>query len=392
MGAKLTMDDDRADMTSAPPVPRPPLDHIPAHIETLADYERLAPQHLAPLTWQHIQSGAGQEQSLVDNRTCFDRYQLIPHMLANMTGASTRITLLGQSYASPLFLAPIAYQRLAHPDGEIAAIRAATAMGVPMMVSTLSSVRLEDIADAARETAKALDRPCPPLWFQLYWQPSEADNERLIRRAEAAGYGHIMLTVDAAIKRSTFALPPGICAENLRDMPRISVRSEPNDGQILLGSPLMQSAPTWNSLSWLRKATNLPITIKGILSADDARKAADHGADALVISNHGGRVLDGLLSPLSALPHIRQAMGPDFPLLIDSGFRTGTDVVKVLALGANAVLIGRPQLHALAVAGMQGCAHMLHLLRAELELAMAQLGRLSPADLGPDLLWDRHQG
>lgn len=175
-------------------------------------------------------------------------------------------------------------------------------------------------------------------------------------------------------------------------MPRISVSSTPDDGHILLGSALMQSAPTWDSLSWLRQATQLPLIVKGILSSDDARKASDHGADAIVISNHGGRVLDGLLSPLSALPTIRQAMGPDYPLLIDSGFRTGTDVVKALALGANGVLIGRPQIHALAVAGMQGCAHMLHLLRAELELAMAQLGRPSPAQLGPDLLWDRRQG
>lgn len=387
MGRKLTMDMDVAHSASASAAPRPPLDQIPAHIETLADYERLAAHHMDAATWRHIQSGAGHGQSLIDNRSCFDRFQLIPQMLTDMTGASTRIDLLGQSYAAPLFLAPVAYLRLAHPDGEIAAIRAATAIGVPMMVSTLSSFRLEDIADAARAAAEALNRPCPPLWFQLYWQADRADNERLIRRAEAAGYGHIVLTIDAAIKRSNFALPLGITAENLRDMQRISISSTPDDGQILFGSPLMQSAPTWDSLSWLRKTTNLPLIVKGILSADDARKAADHGADAIVISNHGGRVLDGLLSPLSALPLIRQAMGPDYPLLIDSGFRTGTDIVKALALGANAVLIGRPQLHALAVAAMPGCAHMLHLLRAELELAMAQLGRTSPAQLGPDLLW-----
>lgn len=369
--------------------PHPPLQQIPAHIQTLADYERLAPSHMPAAIWQHIQSGAGQEHSLSDNRTSFDRYQLIPQSLRDMRGASTQIDLLGQRMAAPLFLAPIAYHRLAHPDGEIAAMRAATAMGVPMMVSTLSSYRLEDIADAARHAAQTLGQPCPPLWFQLYWQPNIADNLSLIRRAEAAGYGHIIFTVDAAIKRTALDLPDDVIAANLRDMPRLSLSSAPHDGHILFGSELLQAAPTWDSLSWLRQATKLPLIVKGILSAEDARKAADHGADGVVISNHGGRVLDDLLSPLTALPSVRQVLGPDYPILIDSGFRTGSDIIKALALGANAVLIGRPQIHALAVAGMQGCAHMLHLLRAELELAMAQLGRKTPAELGPDLLWDR---
>lgn len=371
----------------AAPAPLPPLETIPADLRSLADYERRAPAHMPAEVWRHVQEGAGSERSLADNRAQFDRVRLIPRMLADLRGASTQTELFGQRHAAPILLAPIAYHRLVHPQGELATISAATALDTTMAVSTLSSVSLEEIAQQARALAGDLGREVPPpLWFQLYFQPDRAHNAQLVQRAEAAGYQVIVCTVDASVKRSGITLPPGVEAANLRGMPRLSQSASLTEGRILLGTPLVESAPTWESIAWLRASTRLPIVIKGLLSPDDARLARDHGVDGIVVSNHGGRVLDGLATPLEMLPAMADAVGDDLPLLLDSGVRHGTDVLKALALGARAVLVGRPQLHALAVAGAPGVAHMLHLLRAELELAMAQTGCLSPAAAGHALL------
>lgn len=362
----------------------PPLQIIPSEIQSLADYERLAPRHIPAATWQHIASGAGAGRSLIDNRAQFDRYHLIPRMLRDMRGASTAITLFGGRHAAPLLLAPVAYHKLVHPEGELASIRAATAMASSMIVSTLASYRMEEIAQTARQASAALGQAAlPPLWFQLYFQADPADTARLVRRAEAAGYGVLVVTVDAPVKRSGFALPADVEAANLRDMPRISQNSMPQQGHILLGSALLNAAPTWDDIRWLRSITSLPLVIKGLLAPEDARMARALGANGMIISNHGGRVLDGLASPLDLLPAMVDAVGPDVPILLDSGVRAGTDVIKALALGAKAVLIGRPQLHALAVGGMAGSAHMLHLLRAEIELAMAHIGCATLSDIQP---------
>lgn len=353
----------------------PPLSVIPADIRSLPDYERRAEAHLPPATWRHIQSGEGPESSLAANRAQFGRHHLVPRMLADMRGATTELELFGLRHAAPILLAPVAYHRLAHAQGELATISAATALDTTMVVSTLSSMSLEDIADAARAAAAELRMPAPPpLWFQLYFQPDRSYTAELVRRAEAAGYQVLVFTVDASVKRSDFALPPGVEAVNLRGMPRLSQNAEVASGRIVFGTPLLDAAPTWESLAWLRSLTRLPIVIKGLLSPEDARLARDHGADGIIVSNHGGRVLDGLACPLDMLPAMVEAVEDRLPLLLDSGVRHGTDILKALALGARATLIGRPQLHALAVAGMQGVAHMLHILRAELELAMAHAG------------------
>lgn len=364
----------------------PPLAQIPPEIRTLADYEARAQAHLSPAVWRHLQSGAGAEHSLVANRTQFDGYRLLPTLLADLRGGSTAIELFGHRHASPLMLAPLAYHRLAHPQGEAATAAAATALDTTLIVSTLASQPLEEIAATATDAATSLGKPSPaPLWFQLYFQPDRQTSLRLVRRAEAAGYKALVATVDATIKRADFQLPPGVEAANLRDAPPRPQQSSATDHHILFGTDLANTAPTWGDIAWLRTQTRLPIVLKGVLSPADARRAIDHGLDGLIVSNHGGRVIDGLISPLQALPAIVEASGQT-PVLIDSGFRTGTDIVKALALGARAVLIGRPQLHALAVAGMPGVAHMLHILRAELELAMAQLGCPTTQALGPHIL------
>lgn len=362
---------------------------IPADIACAADYERHAIHHIEAHAWQHIQGGADQNLTLGHNRTAFDALRLLPQPIADMAKAHTRTTLLGHALTSPILLAPVAYQRLVHPEGELATMRAAMALQTGMVVSTLSSETLEDIAQAGL-VAEAEMGQGAPRWFQLYLQPDRAHSLQLIRRAEAAGYTAMVWTVDASIKRSGFPLPYGVDAANLRGMPATQ-HTSPLQGPILFGTPLVQQAPTWDDLCWLRAQTTLPLIVKGVLSPAQAQRAVQLGADALIVSNHGGRVLDGVVSPMEVLPAIAQAVSGQVPLLLDSGVRYGTDVVKALALGASAVLIGRPQMHALATAGLLGVAHMLHLLRAELELAMAHLGCATVADITPDVLWKRPQ-
>lgn len=365
---------------------RPPLAVIPADIQALRDYERRAPAHMAPDVWRHIQSGAGPETTIAANLAQFDALAIIPRMLRDLRGGSTALTLFGQRHAAPILLAPIAYHRLAHPLGEQATISAATALDTTMAVSTLASMTLEEVARSAREAARELGRTAPPpLWFQLYFQPDRAHTLELVRRAETAGYQVLVVTVDAAIKRAGFTLPPGVDAANLREMPRPSHRADPMGGRIVFGTPLADAAPGWADIAWLRAQTTLPIVLKGLLAPEDAMLALEHGVDGIVVSNHGGRTLDGLVTPMRALPAMVEAVKDRIPLLLDGGVRRGTDVLKALALGATAVLVGRPQLHALAVAGVPGVAHMLHMLRAEFELAMAQAGCASIEAITPDL-------
>ena len=355
---------------------KPPLDQIPAGIQGLADYERLALPQLDAATWRHLNGGSDDELTLRDNRLAFARRRLLPRALVDLKGGSTASTLFGETHAAPILLAPVAYQRLAHPDGELATARGAAAMQTTMVVSTLASAPLEAIAEAARAAAGELGRPAAPPWFQLYLQPERALSRALVERAEAAGYRALVLTIDAAVKRSDFPLPAGVAAVNLPAQRPAATRSAGLlDPKILFGTALTDAAPTWDDLAWLRGLTRLPLLVKGILDPDDARRAVDAGADGLVVSNHGGRVLDGLPAALDALPGVVAAVDGRVPVLMDGGIRRGTDVVKALASGAAAVLLGRPLLHALALAGPLGVAHMLHLLRSELELAMAQLGR-----------------
>lgn len=362
---------------------------IPSHILTLADYEREAATRISDPSWRHIQEGCGLGMSLTANRAALDAIHLLPSRLTDLRGGSTAITLFGRPHATPILLAPLAYQKLAHPDGEMATVQAATALEIGMILSTLSSVSLEEVAIAAASAAVELERPASPLWFQLYWQDDRENSLALVRRAEAAGYEAIMFTVDASMKRASFTLPAGVRAANLPDA-IISIQDATIGGPILFGTPLIERAPRWDDVAWLRRETKLPVIVKGLLTVADTKRAADLGADGVVLSNHGGRVFDGLPSGVAMLAAVREAMGSSFPLLVDGGIRSGTDVVKALTLGADSVLIGRPQFHALAVAGVAGVAHMLHLLRSELELAMTQLGCRTTADIVTASIWSPH--
>lgn len=358
---------------------------IPPDIHTLADYQRHAEALMPPDIWGHIQEGSGFGHAPDIDRPVLDRLQLLPRRLTDLRGGTSAIDLLGQRHATPILLAPVAYQMLAHPEGELATVRAATAMGVAMTLSTLSSVTLEEVAQAGAAAARELGQAPVPHWFQLYFQPTRERTLPLIRRAEAAGYKALVFTVDAAVKRAGFPLPINVEPANLRGSPPVQQVTAQN--KILLGTPLTDTAPRWEDLAWLRAQTALPLLVKGLVAPQDARQAVEMGADGIVISHHGGRALGSMPCALDLLPLVRQAVGADVPLLVDGGIRSGTDVVKALALGAQAVLIGRPQMHALAVGGLTGVAHMLHILRAELELAMAQLGCPTVADITPAYLF-----
>lgn len=360
--------------------PGPPLDRIPPEVASLADYENLARDRMSEGAWAYLNGGSGDEWTLRENVAAFARLPLRSRVLRDMREASTRISLLGMDLAAPILLAPVAFQKLAHPDGEIATVLAAGALDTTMLVSTQASVAIEEIAAHAGA----------PLWFQLYIQPDREFTAALVRRAEKAGYRALVVTVDAPVnglrnreQRAGFTLPPGVEAVNLRGMRGLP---PPPPDALLFGTPLIASAPTWGDLAWLRGLTRLPILLKGIVDPEDARRAIDAGIDGIIASNHGGRALDGVRATIDFLPGIVQAAGGVVPVLMDGGVRRGTDVLRALALGASAVLVGRPYVHALAAAGAPGVAHVLRILRAELELAMALTGCTSVSAIDGSVL------
>ena len=424
----------------------PPLAGLPTGLHGVQDYEALAQPRMAPDAWAHMNGSAGDGRTAQANRDAYARWCVLPRVLQPMAGASTACTLLGQQLSHPFVLAPVAYQRLAHPQGELATAEAAMALGGGLVLSTQASETLEDVARAARRglkwpepapgTSSALKRrpaqgwaadqqtgdgaaqataqeqgaepsaaaqavgaqavsaPGMP-WFQLYFQPQRAHTLDLLRRAECAGYAGLVLTVDAPMKlRRGFVLPPDVDAANLRAYPQPQYPTATLTDSPLVTHPLLAAAPTWADVAWLRSQTRLPIWVKGVLTAHDAQAALEHGADGLMVSNHGGRVLDALPATLHMLPGVVRAVREwararscaPAPVLLDGGIRNGSDAFKAICLGASAVLIGRPYLHGLATAGGLGVAHVIHLLRAELELSMVTAGCAQLAQAGPHML------
>lgn len=353
----------------------PRLDAIPPGIATATDYEALAAARLDPTAWRYLRDGSGNNLTLAANRRAFESAGLMPRPLADVRGGHTRLNLFGQALEHPILLAPIAYQRLFHTDGECASAMAAAAQGGAMWVSSLASQSLESIA-AASQQAGGGDQSA--AWFQLYWQGERQRTLRLARRAEAAGYPVMMLTVDAPVKLATLELPGGVQAVNL-ERPLAADPLASGGSQVFDG--WMAQAPTWDDLAWLRGHLRQPLILKGILHPDDAERAINLGCDGLVVSNHGGRVLDGAPASLDALPAILARVAGRAPVLLDSGIRDGRDVFKALSFGASAVLLGRPYIWGLASAGAFGVAHVIRLLRDELELAMALCGCKALAEI-----------
>lgn len=362
---------------------QPLLTQIPAEIVAVRDYERYAQARLDDNAWAYFSGGAADERALQRNIAAFQRYELLPAVLNDLRGGNTSLNLFGRERPYPILLAPVAYQRLAHPDGEAATVLAASAMQATAVVSMQSSCDVQMLAQQAHE----------PLWFQWYWQADQAASQDLLRRIEAAGFEAIVLTADAPVngirnreQRAGFFLPSGVEAVNLRGFVQPSVApGEPGTSPVF-GSGLLHSAATWDALAWLASNTSLPVLVKGVLRPQDAVKAVSLGAQGIIVSNHGGRTLDAITTPLRMLPEITDAVGHNVPVLMDGGIRRGTDILIALALGATAVLVGRPYIFALAAAGAAGVAHVLHILRTELEVAMALCGCATLADIGPDLL------
>lgn len=360
---------------------------LPPGIASLADHEQHARQCLDDNAWAYFAGGAADEITLRANRSAWDALILWPRVLRPLAGGHTRIELLGRTLAHPVLLAPVAFQRMAHGDGELATAYAAAAMGAGLVLSTQATLPLETIAQAVLNDAGR-----GPLWFQLYLQHDRGFTRALVERAEAAGYEALVLTVDAPSsgardreRRAGFRLPPGIGAVNLAQMPPAPpVALQP--GQSALFDALLHQAPTWDDVAWLQSITRLPVLLKGVLHPADARQAAGMQVAGLVVSNHGGRTLDTAPATASALPRIVQAVDGSLPVLVDGGIRRGTDVLKAMALGASAVLVGRPVVWGLANAGAAGVAHVLRLLRDELEIAMALTGCATLADASQALL------
>ena len=370
--------------TKTPPLQR---HNVPHSTASLADHEHWARQTLDANAWAYFSGGAADEITLRANRSAWDDLTLQPRVLQALAGGHTQIQLLGRTLAHPILLAPIAFQKMAHPDGELASAVAAAALGAGMVLSTQSSTPLEAVA-----AAMLGDSGRGALWFQLYLQHDRGFTRQLVQRAEAAGYEALVLTVDAPTsgtrdreRRAGFRLPPGISAVNLAGLAP-PPRAELRPGQSALFDDLLRHAPTWDDVAWLQSITRLPVLLKGVLHPSDARQAAALGVAGLIVSNHGGRTLDTAPASAHALPRIADAVQGTLALLVDGGIGRGTDVLKAMALGASAVLLGRPAIYGLAHAGAAGVAHVLRLLRDELEIAMALTGCRTLAQATPALL------
>lgn len=326
---------------------------------SIAEYAEQARKILAPEIWQYLDSGTAGNRTRHQNESAFDSIHLTPRPLSDVRGGHTRSELFGKTLTHPFLIAPIAYQRLFHPMGEVGMAMAALAQQAPCIISSLASQPLSDIAGTGAD-----------CWFQLYWQSTRDASLRLLRKAEDAGVSAIVFTVDAPIKQSSLTLPNGISAVNLESAPALPAI---NTTQSIVFDQWMTIAPRWEDLIWLRSQTQLPLLVKGLLHIEDAQRAIDTGCDGLIVSNHGGRVLDCTPSSLEVLQRFRPQLSPTIPLLFDSGIRSGSDAFKAIALGASAVLIGRPIIWGL-VNGPLGAAHVLRLLRDELEMTMALMG------------------
>jgi lactate 2-monooxygenase len=364
----------------------------PAIPVAVAELEERAVTAMDPKAANYVCAGAGSEETMRANREAFARRRIVPRMLRDVSSRDLSTTVLATEMPVPLMLAPIGVQKVLHTDGELATARAAAAVGVPMIASTASHFSLEEIAAAGGEA---------PRWFQLYW-PNDPELARsFVERAEAAGYGAIVLTVDTFVpgwkprdlQQAWLPFLNGMGVANYFQDPvfRAALEKTPEeDPGMATGHFLgVQTNPalSWDDLAQLREMTSLPIVVKGIQHAADAREAVARGVDGIVVSNHGGRQVDGALASLDALPAISAAVGDqDLAILFDSGVRSGADALKALALGADAVCLGRPYLWGLALDGQAGVETVLKMVLAELDLTMALCGLTRPAEIGPELL------
>ncbi len=331
-----------------------------ARLFSVEDFEPLARERMADAAYRYVAGWAGTGETVRLNREAFGRWVLKPRALIDVSTIDPSTTVLGQPVSMPVLFAPSALHRLAHPDGELATAAASVTTGTIMIMSTSASATIEAVARVAKDP-----------WFQLYWLTDRELTRDLVQRAAAAGFRALCLTVDAPVggwREGELRYPVPISAT-------CRAANLPDDVEV-------ETRLTWSSLEWLRSISPLPLVLKGIMTAEDARLAVEHGAAAVVVSNHGGRQLDWAQASLDALPEIVDAVDGRLEILTDGGIRRGTDVLKALALGARAVLVGRPVFWGLATGGAAGLAAMIELIRGELISAMALTGATSVSEVG----------
>ena len=352
----------------------------------LSDLEERARAALSPMAWDYYASGSDDELTLRRNCEAYDRFELHYRVLAGAGRRDTSTRVLGAAVSLPVLIAPTAFHRLAHPEGEIATARAAGEAGTIFVLSTLSNTRVEDVVAAATG----------PVWFQLYVYRDRAATEALVRRVEAAGCSALVLTVDTPLLgrrrrdvRNRFNLPDELRIENQygtgTGLDRLPAGVN-DSGLAAYFARDIEPGLTWRDVEWLRGVTRLPLLVKGVVRPDDAARAVEAGVAGLIVSNHGGRQLDGAPATIDVLAPICDAVGGAIEVLVDGGIRRGTDIIKAIALGARAVLVGRPVLWGLAVGGQAGVASVIGVLRRELDLAMALCGCPSVGAVDRDLI------
>ena len=362
-----------------------------------AELEAAAEKAMEPAAADYVYATAGTGDTYRENRDAFARWRIVPRMLRDVAERDLTTEILGQTLPAPLLLAPVGVQTAAHPDGERATARAAATLGLPMVISTASDTSMEDIAEASGDG---------PRWFQLYWPSDEGVARSFVARAETSGCDAIVVTADNYIpgwkprdlQRAELPFIKGIGVAQFFTDPvfRAALEKTPEED---LGAAVghylgtfVNPSLTWDDLERLRSWTSLPILVKGILHPDDAIEARERGVDGIVVSNHGGRQVDGAIATIDALPQIADEVGSDLAILLDSGVRSGADAFRALALGADAVLLGRPWIWGLALGGEAGVEEVLRRFLAELDLTLALTGYTKPSQLGPEALHRHHLG
>ena len=348
----------------------------PAWPVTTADWERVAEEKLDPGAFGYIAGGAGAEETMRANLDAFRRWRIRPRMLTGNATRDISVEVLGLKSPAPFLLAPIGVLSIAHEEAEVGAAQAAASSGIPLVLSSAATHSLEEVAETNA-----------PRWFQLYWANDREICASFVRRAEEAGYGAIVVTLDTLtlgwrprdLRNAYLPFLDGQgCGQWFNDPVFLSRLDKPPEEDPLTAAAMMLATftnlgLTWDDLDWLRQQTSLPILVKGVLTAEDAQLALQHGVDGIIVSNHGGRQVDGSVSALDALVEVRDAL-PEAVVLMDGGIRTAADVIKAVALGADAVLLGRPFAYALAVGGRRGVEELIQNLMAEIDLTLALAG------------------